>query len=105
MKDFLLARTAKADEWVLTECRDYEEPRDILVAEDGTPMRKVVTFAAPSWEEARELLLYCSQKLKRQTLSPHLTWEEAKLLMEGVNPNVIVAKKHQEEERSQSRAV
>lgn len=100
MRVFILARTPDASEWVLTEDRTGEEPKDIFIAMDGTPMRRVLTFSCPTWEEARELLLYCSKRLKRQTLSPHLDWDEAKLLMQGVQPHVLLAQK---EKRSEPR--
>lgn len=77
----------------MTELEGHEGRRpDIFKAVDGVSMRRILTFDAPSWEDARRVLNWAQGELRRRKSENHLSWDEARILIEQEEAHDRLAK-------------
>lgn len=87
MRGYVITRNSECTEWGMTEA--VGEPKDIYRATDGTCMRAVLFFEAPSWEDAKRVLDWAFENLrgalkrpKGHSLKDSQDWSEVRLMLE-----------------------
>lgn len=88
MTKYVITRNSDFTEWGMTETLGGRQ--DLYRSADGTMMRAVLLFQAPTWEQAHEVFKWVRKNLKErltQLRNQSKTWEEVTDLLKGQTTN------------------
>lgn len=94
MTKYVITRTADCTEWGMVEL-EGDVACDIYRAGDGTSMRAVLVFEAPSWERAKEIFDWALTNLRKGLRKLHQdrqipkSWDEVQSLLEPIQGRAL----------------
>lgn len=102
LKPYIITRNYDSTEWSMTELTDDVDQRrpSIYIDVDGSSMRRILSFDAPSWEDARKVMEWSFEHLRRKSVDEHLLWDEARILLQQENLHAFLAKTKADPSRS-----
>lgn len=95
MTRYVITRTADCDEWGMTELDEEVAPIDIYRSADGSSMRAVMIFEAPSWEDAKRIFDWAFQNLRaafkklRQDQKGLQSWDDVQSLLDPLQTRAM----------------